>query len=75
MGFGRTVVRFLVLGAVSALLIVLGARLREEILGARRREGQATPKDVERAQDVADAYESELIELDRIVLPGISIRS
>jgi cob(I)alamin adenosyltransferase len=75
MGFGRTVVRFLVLAAVSALLIVLGARLREEILGMRRREGQFAPKDVERAQEVAEAYESELNELDRIVLPGISIRS
>jgi hypothetical protein len=75
MGFGRTVLRFLVLGAVSALLIVLGARLLEEILGMRRREGQVTRKDFERAQEVADAYESELIELDRIVVPGISIRS
>ena len=75
MGFGRIVVRFLVLGAVSALLVVLGARLREEILSMRRREGQVTPEDFERAQEVADAYESELIELDRIVLPGISIRS
>jgi hypothetical protein len=73
MGFGRAVVRFLVLGAVSALLIVLGARLREEILSMRRREG--TPKDLERAQEVAEAYESELNERDRIVLPGISIRS
>lgn len=75
MGFGRIVVRFLVLGTVSALLVVLGARLREAILGARRREVQVTRKDLECAQEVADAYESELIELDRIVLPGISIRS
>jgi hypothetical protein len=74
MGRGKTVLRFLFLGSISALLIVLGARLWDEMVGMRRR-GHATPKDLERAREVADAYESEFIELDRTVLPGISIRS
>jgi cob(I)alamin adenosyltransferase len=75
MGVGRAVLRLLFLGAISALLIAVGVRLGEEILGLRRRERHVTPKDVERAQEVAEAYESELIELDRTVLPGISVRS
>jgi len=75
MGLGRPVLRLLFLGGISALLIALGVRLLDEIVGLRRREGHVTPKDFEHAQEAADAYESELIELDRTVLPGISIRS
>jgi cob(I)alamin adenosyltransferase len=75
MGRGRTVFRLLLFGALSALLVALGARLSKEILNRRGREGRVTAKDVERAQEVADAYDSEFIELDRTVLPGISIRS
>ncbi len=74
MGLGRTVLRFLFLGAISALLIALGVRLWDEILGPRRRKGHVTPKDFEPTQ-VTDAEWSEFIELDRPVLPGISIRS
>lgn len=70
MGHGRTVLRFLLFGALSALLVALSARLSKEILSRR---GRVTP--VERAGEVADAYDSEFIELDRTVLPGISIRS
>ncbi|TMC64641.1 MAG: hypothetical protein E6J16_06220 [Chloroflexota bacterium] len=60
MGLGRSALRFLILGAISALLVALGARLWDEILGLHRRE----PVDW-----------SEQIELDQTVLPGISIRS
>jgi hypothetical protein len=60
MRLGRTVFRLLFLGAISGFLIALGVRLLE-----RR----------ERAHEVADAYESELMELERTVLPGISVRS
>jgi hypothetical protein len=60
MGLGRTLLRFLFLGAISALLIALGARLLDDILGQRRRES---------------ADWSDQIELDRTVLPGISVRS
>ena len=60
MALGRFVRRFLVLGAISALLVALGARLWDEILGRRRRESVDW---------------SEQIELDQTVLPGISIRS
>ena len=75
MGHGRTVFRLLLFGALSALLVALGARLSKEILNRRGREGRVTAKDVERAREVADAYDSEFIELDRSVLPGISFRS
>jgi len=75
MGLGRTVLRLVFLGGISALLIAFGVRFLDEIVGLRRREGHVTPKDFEQAQEDADAYESELIELDRTVLPGISIRS
>jgi len=60
MGLGRTVLRYLFFGAISGLLVALGSRLWEEILGPGRRQA-------------ADA--SEQIELDRTVLPGISVRS
>jgi hypothetical protein len=60
MALGRLVLRFLVLGAISALLVALGARLWDEILGRHRRESVDW---------------SEQIELDQTVLPGISIRS
>ena len=59
MGLGRTVLRVMVLGAVSAWLVALMARLWDEILGPRPRE--------------ADIYRE--TELDRTLLPGISIRS
>ena len=60
MALGRSVLRFLVLGAISALLVALGARLWDEILGRHRRE---------------HVDWSEQIELDQTVLPGMSIRS
>jgi hypothetical protein len=75
MGLGRTALRLLFRGAISALLITLGVWLFDEIVGQRRREGHVRAKNLERAQEVADAYESELIERDRTVQPGISIRS
>ena len=58
MGLGRTVLRFLVLGAVSALLVALIVR--------RWHEFTEEPEGVE---------DSEQAELDRTLLPGISIRS
>ena len=75
MGVGRTILRFLFLGAISALLIALGVRLWDEILGLRRREGHVTKKDILSADEVEGAEGSDRIELDRPVLPGISIRS
>jgi hypothetical protein len=60
MALGRSVLRFLVLGAISGLVVALGARLWDEVLDQRRREG---------------ADWSEQIELDQTVLPGISVRS
>ena len=75
MGRGRTVFRFLLLGTFSALLVALAIRLLDEIAGRRRREAQVTARNLERAHEVADAYESEMIESERTVLPGISIRS
>lgn len=75
MGHGRTVSRFLLFGALSALLVAISVRLSKETLGRRGREGRVTRKDVERAREVADAYDSEFIELDRTVQPGISVRS
>jgi hypothetical protein len=75
MGLGRTVLRFLLLGAVGALVVALGARLFDEILGLRPREGRATYRNIESAEETAAADWSEQIELDQTVLPGISIRS
>jgi hypothetical protein len=75
MGLGRTVLRFLVLGAVSALVVAFGARLVDEILGLRPREGRATYRKIGSAEETAGADWSEQIELDQTVLPGISIRS
>jgi cob(I)alamin adenosyltransferase len=75
MGLGRTAFRLLFLGTISALLVALGIRLLDESAGRRRREAQVAARNLERAQEAADAYESELIDLDRTVLPGISIRS
>jgi hypothetical protein len=60
MALGRSALRFLILGAISALLVALGARLWDEILGRHRRESVDW---------------SEQMELDQTVLPGISIRS
>lgn len=75
MGLGRTVFRHLFLGAISALLTALAVRLLDEVADRRRREAEVRANTLERAHEVADAYESELIELERTVLPGISIRS
>jgi cob(I)alamin adenosyltransferase len=75
MGLGRTVFRLLFLGTFSALLVAVGIRLLDEVAGRRRRQVHVTAKNLERAEEVADAYEAELIELERTVLPGISIRS
>jgi hypothetical protein len=60
MALGRSALRFLILGAISAILVALGARLWDEILGRHRHESVDW---------------SEQIELDQTVLPGISIRS
>jgi hypothetical protein len=60
MALGRSALRFLILGAISAILVALGARLWDEILGRHRRERVDW---------------SEQIELDQTILPGISIRS
>ena len=75
MGLGRTAFRLLFLGTVSALLVAVGIRLLDGVAGRRRREVQVTAKNLERAHEVAEAYDAELIELERTVLPGISIRS
>jgi len=75
MGLGRTVFRLFFVGTFSAVLVALAIRLVDEVAGRRRREAQLTARTLERAHEVADAYESELIESERTVLPGISIRS
>ena len=75
MGVGRTVVRYLFLGAISALLVALGARLWDEILGLSRHEGDATYKNIEPTDESDGLDAAEQIELERTVLPGISIRS
>jgi hypothetical protein len=75
MPLGRTVFRLLFLGTLSALLVALGIRLLDESARQRRRDAQVAARNLERAHEVADAYESELIDLERTVLPGISIRS
>jgi hypothetical protein len=71
----KAVLRLLLFGAVSALLTALGVRLLDLILGLRPRPGDATDRDIESAEETRAAYEAERIELDRTVLPGISIRS
>jgi hypothetical protein len=75
MGIGRTVVRYLFLGAISALLVALGARLLDEILGLSRHEGDAIYKNIEPTDESDGLDAAEQIELERTVLPGISIRS
>ena len=67
--------RFLFVSAISALLIAALVRRWDEILGLRQREGIVSYRDIESAEQTRAAYESERIELDRTVLPGISIRS
>ncbi len=74
MGLGHTVRRFLVLGAVSALMVALLARLWNEIVGPRPRE-EHVYREVEFTEDTEGVEDSEQAELDRTVLPGISIRS
>jgi hypothetical protein len=75
MGILRTSFRLLFLGAISALLVALGVRLLDEILRLRPRELGATYRGIGSADETRAAYEAERIELDRTVLPGISIRS
>jgi hypothetical protein len=75
MGILRTSFRLLFLGAISALLVALGVRLFDEILRLRPRELGATSRGIGSAAETRAAYEAERIELDRTVLPGISIRS
>ncbi|HEX9095614.1 MAG TPA: hypothetical protein VF990_05870 [Candidatus Dormibacteraeota bacterium] len=75
MGRGRSGVGLLFRGAISALLIALVIRLLNEMVGRGRRDGRVRSKDLERTDEAADAYEAELIERERTVLPGISIRS
>jgi len=74
MGRGRTVGRFLVLGAVSALMVALMARLWDEILGLGPREAHVY-REVEFTKETEGVEDSGQTELDRTVLPGISIRS
>ena len=74
MGRGRTALRFLVLGAVSALLVALMARLWDEIVGLRPREAHVY-REVEFTEDTEGVEDSGQTELDRTVLPGISVRS
>jgi hypothetical protein len=75
MGLGRTVFRLLFAGAISALLVALAARFLDPILGLRPREGQATYRNIDSTQESEGADGSDLIEPDRTVLPGISVRS
>jgi len=75
MGLERTVFRILFLGTLSALLLAVGIRLLDAVAGRRRREVHVTAKGLERVAEVSDANETDLIELERTVLPGISIRS
>jgi len=75
MGLARTVFRVLFLGTLGGLLVAVGIRLLDGVAVRRRREVHVTAKDLEPAPEVADAYQTELIELERTVLPGISIRS
>jgi hypothetical protein len=72
MGLGRTALRFLVLGAVSALLVALMVRLWDEIL--RPREANVY-REVEFSDETEGVEDSHQTELDRTLLPGISIRS
>ena len=60
--------------AGDAVLIALGTRLWNEILGLLRREVQVKQKEIERAE-VERVDESAPIEIERAMLPGISIRS
>jgi hypothetical protein len=75
MGIGRTVVRYLFLGAIIALFVALGPRLWDEILGLSRHEGNAPYKNIEPTDESDGLDAAEQIELERTVLPGISIRS
>jgi len=75
MSSARAVLRLLFFGTVGALLVAMGVRLVDEMLGLRPGEGGTTHRDIESAEETRAAYEAERIELDRTVLPGISIRS
>ena len=57
--------------AGDAMLIALGTRLWNEGLGLLRREVQVKQKEIE----TADGDDSAPIEIERAMLPGISIRS
>lgn len=60
--------------AGDAVLIALGTRLWNEILGLLRREVQVKQKEIERAAGEG-VDDSAPIEIERAMLPGISIRS
>ena len=60
--------------AGDAFLIALGTRLWNEMLGWLRREVQVKQKEIERAEVERDDA-SAPIEIERAMLPGISIRS
>ena len=75
MGLTRTLFRLVFAGAMSAVLIAVGVRFLDEFLGLRPRDREATYRDIESAEETRNAYEAERIELDRTVLPGISVRS
>jgi hypothetical protein len=60
--------------AGDAMLIALGSRLWNEALGLLRREVQIKQKEIETA-DGEGGDDSAPIEIERAMLPGISIRS
>jgi hypothetical protein len=70
----RSAARQLANLAGDAVLIALGTRLWNEILGLLRREVQVKQKEIEKA-DGEGVDDSAPIEIDRAMLPGISIRS
>jgi hypothetical protein len=58
----------------DAVLIALGTRLWNESLGLLRREVQAKQKEID-APGLDDGEDSAPVEIERAMLPGISIRS
>jgi hypothetical protein len=60
--------------AGDAMLIALGTRLWNEILGLLRREVQVKQKEIDTPR-IRHVNESAPIEIERAALPGISIRS
>lgn len=60
--------------AGDAILIALGTRLWSEVLGWLRREVQVKENEIE-AAEADGVVDSATIEIERAMLPGISIRS